>query len=225
MTDRDTGLARVLGYEFSDPSLLRQALTHRSAGRYNNERLEFLGDSVLSLVVAQELFVRYPDLPEGELSRLRSQLVCGEALTSRARVLGLGNHLVLGEGENRAGGHDRDSILADALEAVFGAVFKDGGFTAVQKVILHVYAILFSALDPGRVEKDPKTRLQEFLQKRGLAVPLYETIEVSGESHRLRFIVECHVSGSAEPTRGEGTSRRQAEQDAAAKACLRLGAS
>lgn len=224
MSGRITDLTRAIGYEFSDIGLIRQALTHRSAGRSNYERLEFLGDAVLNLVIAEELFSRCPNLPEGELSRLRSQFVCRESLAERARSIGLGEHLILGEGEIRSGGHDRDSILADTLEAVFGATFRDGGFAAAHRVILVVYAGILAGFDPDRIEKDPKTRLQEFLQKRGQPTPAYETVEVSGDPHRQHFTVECRVTGEAEPVRGEGASRRQAEQDAAAKACARFGA-
>jgi len=216
-------LALKLGYGFVDPSLLQLALTHRSHGRNHNERLEFLGDSVLNLIIAEALFDRFPGLAEGDLSRLRAQLVRGEALAGLARALSLGAHLALGEGESRNGGTDRDSILADALEAVFGAVLKDGGMASARQVILKLYDDKIRSLDPEHVEKDPKTRLQEFLQKRGLPVPIYETVQVSGEAHEQWFVVECRVGGSA-AARGEGTNRRQAEQDAAAKAWMRIGA-
>lgn len=224
MSGRRTDLVRALGYEFADSDLIRQALTHRSAGRSNYERLEFLGDAVLNLVIAEELFSRCPNLPEGELSRLRSQFVCRDTLAERARSINLGDHLILGEGEIRSGGHDRDSILADTLEAVFGAAFRDGGFEAAHHVILAIYAGMLTGFDSERIEKDPKTRLQEFLQKRGQPTPAYETVEISGDPHRQHFIVECRVAGEQEPVRGRGTSRRQAEQDAAAKACVRFGA-
>ncbi|MHB1950682.1 MAG: ribonuclease III [Acidiferrobacteraceae bacterium] len=223
MSARGENLVHALGYHFTDAGLIRQALTHRSAGRDNYERLEFLGDAVLNLVMAEELFNRCPGLPEGELSRVRSQFVCQERLAERARAIGLGEHIVLGEGEIRSGGHDRDSILADALEAVFGAIFRDGGFSAARAVILAVYGHALAGLDPAQIEKDPKTRLQEFLQKRGRLKPVYETVGISGDPHRQRFTVECRVEGEPDLARGEGASRRQAEQDAAAKMCERFG--
>lgn len=222
MSRKGAGLASGLGYEFTEPTWLQRALTHRSHGRNHNERLEFLGDSVLSLVIAEALFDRFPGLAEGDLSRLRAQLVRGETLATLARALDLGAHLALGEGESRSGGHDRDSILADALEAVFGAVLKDGGLDAARRVILGLYEAKIRGLDPDHVEKDPKTRLQEFLQKRGLPVPVYETLEVSGEAHEQWFVVECRIAGSA-VAEGEGANRRQAEQDAAARAWGRVG--
>ena len=212
-----------IGYVFADEGLLRQALTHRSASRENNERLEFLGDAVINLVVAEALFDRFPALEEGELSRLRAQLVRAGTLTDHARRLGLGEWLALGEGETRSGGDNRDSILADAMEAIFGAVLKDGGFDAARTVVHVVYAEALAAVDPLSSCKDPKTRLQELLQKQALPIPVYRTVEVLGAAHRQRFVVECQIAGPAGfAERGEGGSRRQAEQEAAARILVRL---
>lgn len=216
-------LGQRIGHVFADEGLLRQALTHRSASRDNNERLEFLGDAVVNLVVAEALFDQFPDLEEGELSRLRAQLVRAATLTQHARRLGLGEWLALGEGESRSGGENRDSILADAMEAVFGAVLKDGGFAAARAVVHVVYADALAAIDPLRSCKDPKTRLQELLQKQALPIPVYRTVQVLGAAHRQRFVVECHVGGAGGiAERGEGGSRRQAEQEAASRVLARL---
>ncbi len=224
MTGRGTLLAECLGHAFSDPALLARALTHRSKGGRNNERLEYLGDSVLGLVIAEALYRRFPDLTEGELTRVRARLVRQETLARLARDARIGDRLQLGEGELKSGGHDRDSILADALEAVFGAVFVDGGFAAATSVIGRLYRSALDEVDPAAVLKDPKTRLQEYLQKLSLAVPSYHVIEITGEPHQQHFAVECAASGLPQPVRGEGTSRRAAEQDAAARAYVVLTA-
>ena len=212
-------LARLLGYVFHDATLLARALTHRSRSSQNYERLEFLGDSILSFVVADVLYDRYPQLSEGELTRLRATLVRRETLATIARELDLGDCLDLGGGELKSGGFDRDSILADALEAVFGAVYKDGGIEAVRGVVLHRYQSILNSIDPSSILKDPKTRLQEFLQRQSLATPTYSVLELSGEPHQMRFVVECRVPGLVEAVRGEGSSRRYAEQAAATRAC------
>jgi len=213
--DIESWCDRQLGYQFQDRSLLQQALTHRSRGASNYERLEFLGDSVLGMVVAEALFDRFPATREGVLTRLRATLVRRNTLAEIARRLRLGDQLALGQGELRSGGFDRDSILADALEAVIGAVYKDGGWQAARSIILEQYRSLLENLDPDQELKDPKTRLQEYLQKRSRPVPAYRILEVEGEPHRLHFVVECTVEGLAESVRGEGSSRRAAEQDAA----------
>jgi ribonuclease III len=217
-------LARRLGYTFKDPLLLRQALTHRSHGAPNNERLEFLGDGLLNFVVARMLFERFPMLPEGDLSRLRASLVNQQSLAEIAGSLALGAQLRLGEGELKSGGYRRPSILADALEAVIGALFLDGGFAAAEQVLQRLYEPLLSAADPSAMGKDPKTMLQEFLQGRRLALPQYSVVEVSGEAHEQHFRVECAISEPALRTHGEGPNRRAAEQEAARAAFERLAA-
>lgn len=199
-----------------------RALTHRSRSSQNYERLEFLGDSILSFVVADVLYDRFPQLSEGELTRLRATLVRRETLATLARELDLGDCLELGSGELKSGGFDRDSILADTLEAVFGAVYKDGGIEAVRQVVLRRYQPILNNIDPNSILKDPKTRLQEFLQRKSLATPTYTVLEVSGEPHQQRFVVECSVTGLTQAVRGEGSSRRYAEQAAAMRACALL---
>src|SRR4051794_12263023 len=176
-------LVRLLGYRFGDASLLRQALTHRSFGTPHNERLEFVGDAVLNCVVARALYQRFPDTPEGDLSRQRANLVNKDTLARVARGLSLGDMVRLGEGEVRSGGSDRSSILADALEAVFGAVFLDGGYDAARAVIDAVYGDILKHADPTVLAKDPKTRLQEWLQARKIAVPAYTVVATRGEAH------------------------------------------
>ena len=219
MSRTHNALAKQLGHVFRDTTLLARALTHRSRSSQNYERLEFLGDSILSFVIADVLYDRYPQLSEGELTRLRATLVRRETLATLARELDLGDCLDLGGGELKSGGFDRDSILADALEAVIGAVYKDGGIEAVREVVLRRYQPILDSIDPGSILKDPKTRLQEFLQRNSLATPIYSVLEVSGEPHQQRFVVECRVPGMAEAVRGEGSSRRYAEQAAATRAC------
>lgn len=220
----ETSLAERLGYNFNDPSLLRQALTHRSHGMPNNERLEFLGDGLLNFVVAMMLFERYPRLPEGDLSRLRASLVNQQSLAQMAGSLALGEQLRLGEGELRSGGHRRPSILADALEAVIGALFLDGGFVATERTLRRLYEPILSGIDPAATGKDPKTMLQELLQGRRLALPQYSVVEVSGEAHEQHFRVECAIGELELHTHGEGPSRRAAEQEAARAAFQRLAA-
>ena len=215
-------LLRLLQYRFREPSLLALALTHRSRGSNNNERLEFLGDSVLNLIISALLYERFPDLSEGDLTRLRASLVNKPSLAALARELSLGQHLQLGEGELRSGGFDRDSILADALEAVFGAIYLDGGVDEARRVIASRYRDSLERLDPRAVPKDPKTRLQEYLQKRSLPTPDYVVTQVSGDAHNQRFVVECRTEALDELVRGEGNSRRLAEQQAAALALERL---
>jgi len=219
LTDKLREFAQRLGYEFGDPSLLARALTHRSRGQRNYERLEFLGDSILSFLIADSLYDRFPDLAEGDLTRLRATLVRRETLAMLARQLRLGDFLELGSGELKSGGFDRDSILADALEAVLGAVYKDGGMEAGSKVVSELYMQVFDSIDPLAITKDPKTRLQECLQGRSLPTPSYEVVSISGEPHQQHFVVQCRVSGIQDPISGEGPSRRNAEQAAAARAC------
>ena len=208
----------ALDHAFNDPNLLRQALTHRSYGIPHNERLEFVGDAILNCVVALSLYERYPALPEGELSRVRAHLVNKETLAQVARRLDLGASIRLGEGELRSGGADRSSILADAMEAVFGAVFLDAGFAAARRTVDAVYADLLRDADPAALGKDPKTRLQEWLQGQRLSVPEYAIVATTGEAHAQQFVVECRIAGLSIVAAGTGASRRAAEQDAAAKA-------
>jgi ribonuclease-3 len=213
-----TTLRDRLGCAFRRPELLAQALTHRSYGANHNERLEFVGDAVLNCVVAATLFERFPAIPEGELSRVRASLVNRGTLARLARGLSLSAEIRLGEGELKSGGADRSSILADALEAVIGAVFVDAGYDAARRVIERVYAAEFVCLDPAALGKDPKTRLQEWLQARRLAVPDYAVTRVAGEAHAQTFTVECRIPALAIVAAGSGTNRRAAEQDAAAEA-------
>lgn len=211
-------LSQLLNYEFKNIELLELAVTHCSKGTDNNERLEFLGDSVLNLTISAVLYDRYPKLEEGELTRLRASLVKKDTLARLARELELGEFLRLGTGELKSGGFERDSILADALEAVLGAVFLDAGIDEARSTILNVYGGTLERIRPDTVQKDPKTRLQEYLQKRVFSTPIYKVVEVTGEAHNQRFRVECIVPGLEEPVQGVGKSRRNAEQQAAAKA-------
>lgn len=209
-------LQERLGCSFSDRGLLVRALTHRSAGPDNNERLEFLGDAVLSFVVAEMLFESHPDASEGELSRYRASLVSGEALGAIALELGIGQHLHLGEGELKSGGQRRASILADALEALVGAIYLDRGLEAARALAARLLRQRLEELPQASELKDAKTRLQEWLQGRGLGLPEYTVMEVSGEPHEQRFRVRCDVNGLAIAAEAEGSSRRRAEQEAAA---------
>jgi ribonuclease-3 len=208
-------LAARLGHEFRRPELFDQALTHRSHGARHNERLEFVGDAVLNCVVARALFERFPDLPEGDLSRVRASLVNRDTLADVARRLALSRSIRLGEGEQRSGGAERPSILADALEAVYGAVFLDGGFEAAREVIDRTFGAVLGDADPAALGKDPKTRLQEWLQGRRLPVPAYRIVAVAGEAHAQTFTAECAIAPLAIVTQGHGASRRIAEQAAA----------
>ena len=211
-------LCRELDYRFSDPDLLARALTHRSKNADNYERLEFLGDSVLNFTISSLLYDRYPDLSEGELTRLRAGLVKKETLAGLARKYEIGGCLEMGGGELKSGGFERDSILADALEAVIGAVYSDGGVASARAVITRIYQSTLDSLSPQSLQKDPKTRLQELLQRRSAQLPVYNVLEVSGEPHKQLFLVECLVPGIDEPVQGHGVTRRGAEQQAAAKA-------
>jgi ribonuclease-3 len=211
-----------LGYAFRDRALLDQALTHRSHGAVHNERLEFIGDAVLNCVVAAALYERFPEVSEGDLSRLRAHLVNQATLARLARALDLGALLRFGDGEQRSGGADRSSIVADALEAVFGAVFLDGGFDAARKAIRAVYARELAELDPAALGKDPKTRLQEWLQARRMPVPEYAIVDTAGAAHAQSFTVECRVPSLSIVTSAIGPSRRAAEQAAAALAHARV---
>ncbi len=215
-------LERRLGYHFRQPDLLETALTHRSAGRRNNERLEFLGDAILGFVISEALFERFPEATEGQLSRMRSHLVRGETLAELARELELGEYLILGAGELKSGGYRRESTLADAFEALIGAIYRDNGLDAAREFVLAHLQPYIERLDPTGILKDPKTRLQELMQARGLPLPGYEVKSVQGKTHEQQFEVVCHVEGLPEPVRGTGGSRRKAEQAAAAAALERL---
>jgi ribonuclease-3 len=216
-------LEKHLGYRFQDAQLLQQALTHRSAGSRNNERLEFLGDAVLGSVIAAELYHRYPQAREGKLSRLRSTLVRRESLAGIAQDLQLGDYLQLGAGERRSGGHARDSILSDALEAVFGAIYLDSGFATARDCILTLFSERMQLVSGVMTLKDAKTRLQEYLQAQRKPLPVYEVVQISGEAHDQFFRVSCSVAGlDVEPGRGSGGSRRLAEQAAAEDLLARL---
>jgi len=215
-------LAGRLGHAFADGDLLAQALTHRSFGASQNERLEFVGDAVLNCVVGASLYHRFPALDEGSLSRVRASLVNQDTLARVARTLDLGSLLRLGEGEVRSGGAQRPSILADALEAVFGAVFLDAGFDAARRAIERAYAEILTQADPAVLGKDAKTRLQEWLQARKLAVPEYVVVATHGEAHAQSFDVECRVAPLRIVTAAQGASRRAAEQAAAQEALRAL---
>ena len=215
-------LCQQLGYRFAQPQLLQRALTHRSYSAAHNERLEFLGDSVLNCSIAKYLYDTYPDLPEGELSRLRSNLVNQQTLSTLAQQLDLGEQLLLGEGERKSAGFRRPSILADALEALFGAVWLDADFATAERVVLGLYVPFISRTDLKTLGKDPKTLLQEYLQARKLALPRYSVTEIKGEAHAQTFVVSCEIEQLGMETRGEGASRRIAEQDAAERACQKI---
>jgi len=210
-------IERSFGYAFVQPELLSAALTHRSAGAQHNERLEFLGDSVLNCSVARLLYDAHPEADEGALSRLRATLVSGDALAQIALQLGLGEYLRLGPGELKSGGFRRASILADTLEAILGAILLDSGFDAAAAVITRVMASRLSALPAADQLKDPKTRLQEALQGRGIALPVYTLTAVAGDAHAQSFTVTCEVPVFGLAAVGEGGSRRRAEQLAATK--------
>lgn len=212
--------AKALGHRFADATLLERALTHRSAAHANNERLEFLGDALLNLLVAELIYEVHPRASEGDMTRLRAALVNGGALAGMARAQQLGDHLHLGPGELKSGGHRRDSILADAFEAVIAAAYLDAGWTACRELVRGLFAPLVA--EGARTPKDAKTRLQELLQAKGLPLPVYELVATSGEEHARIFDVTCRVESLDESFRGSASSRRGAEQIAAELALARL---
>ena len=212
------GFTRRIGYRFTDPELLRRALTHRSHSSSHNERLEFLGDSVLNCAVALELYEKFPQLAEGDLSRLRANIVHQPSLAAAAQRFAFGEQLRLGEGELKSGGARRPSILADSVEAVVGAVFLDGGFAAARQVVRALLGDALDTIDPATPSKDPKTLLQEYLQARKMALPQYAVVATRGEAHDQQFQVECAVPELGVRSLGEGSSRRAAEQEAARQA-------
>ena len=208
-------LERKIGYQFNDADLIHLALTHRSAAGKHNERLEFLGDSILSFVVADELYHRFPKVNEGDMSRMRATLVRGHTLAELGREFALGDYLKLGPGELKSGGFRRDSILADAVEAIIGAIYLDSDTEVVRGIILSWYQTRLDSIEPGVSQKDPKTRLQEFLQGRKKPLPVYTVTKIKGEAHNQEFTVSCDIAGVEKPVVGKGTSRRKAEQAAA----------
>lgn len=215
-------LQQALDYRFADPGLLDQALTHSSAGRRNNERLEFLGDSILNHIIAEALFHRFPRAREGELSRMRASLVRGETLAAIGGELELGAHLNLGSGERRSGGHRRGSILADAFEAVVGAILLDSDVERCRACVLALFADRLEQTGPDSVGKDAKTQLQEWLQAANLPLPEYDLLEASGREHARQFRVACRLETPRLETEGRGSSRRKAEQHAAGLALEKL---
>ena len=216
MTDRAARVRDRLGYQFTEPALVGHALNHRSARGQSNERLEFLGDAVLDAVISHRLYARYPEADEGVLSRLRAALVRKATLAELGRSLEIGDLVTLGPGELGSGGSHRDSIIADALEALLGAVFLDGGYDAAEQVIDAVFGARLTALDLASAEKDAKTRLQEWLQARGLALPQYTLLASRGPDHAREFMVRCQLESPAVDAEASGSSRRVAEQRAAA---------
>ena len=217
MDKAERWLEKTLQLRFDDQGLFVRALTHRSAKGRNNERLEYLGDAVLDFVISEALFRLRPQADEGDLSRLRSSLVKDSTLAAIATELDVGDHLILGSGERKTGGHRRQSILADALEALFGAIYLDAGFDVAKAVIERIYAERLASLPDAAELRDPKTRLQEWLQARKFGLPVYELVEVTGKDHKQRFAVSCSVNELAQTTHGEAASRRSAEQQAARK--------
>lgn len=212
----------TLGYEFQDETLLKRALTHRSAAGPHNERMEFLGDAVLQLVISEYLYENRPDTREGRLSRLRSRLVKDSTLGAVGAKLGIGEHLRLGSGEKKTGGHRRESIIADAVEAIFAAVYLDTGMEAAREVIFTALGERIDGLPQGGELRDPKSRLQEFLQARKIPLPDYQTERVTGKAHAQTFEVSCRVAELELKSNGKGSSRRAAEQAAAEAMLTRL---
>jgi len=217
-----SGIARALGHEFADTRLLERALTHRSAGGANNERLEYLGDAVLDFLIAEALYFRFPQAPEGALTRLRATLVRRETLAAVARERGIGEFVRLGPGEKKSGGWRRDSILSNTLEALIGAVYLDAGLDRAREVVMDLFSTHMSGLSAAEPGKDPKTTLQEFLQARHRPLPVYTVIAEEGEAHDRLFRVRCVVGDSGTTVEAEGRSKRSAEQAAAQLALTEL---
>jgi ribonuclease-3 len=221
---RHPDLERRIGHRFKVPELLAQALTHRSFGSPHNERLEFLGDSVLGCAITELLYMKHPDLPEGKLSTMRAGLVSKESLARIAGELGISGFLQLDDSAAKNKGSERPSILADALEAIYGAVFLDAGYTSAREVIVKTFGPVLSQLDPAAVEKDPKTRLQEYLHAKRRSPPRYRVLSTTGEQQNLTFEVECAIDEPNLVASGSGSSRRRAEQQAAANLLKQIGA-
>lgn len=218
-------LLKKLGFSFNNIELLNEALTHRSYAAKNNERLEFLGDGILNFVIAHELFKLYPDVQEGDLSRLRANLVNRESLAEIAKQLNLGEVIKLGSGELKSGGYRRPSILADTVESILGAVYSDGGFDSCRDLIVRLYAYRLAAPADLQSLKDPKTQLQELLQSRRFSLPDYQVVNVTGHAHAQIFHVKCTIDQMNIKVNGEGKSRRKAEQLAAEKAIIEVASS
>ncbi|WP_343154949.1 ribonuclease III [Buchnera aphidicola (Pseudoregma panicola)] len=216
-------IQKTLGYVFNKTELLKQALTHRSASNKHNERLEFLGDSILSFIIANALYKCFPLVNEGDMSRMRATLVRGNTLAQIAHKFDLGEYLKLGQGELKSGGFRRESILANTVEALIGSIFLDSNIKITEKLILKWYHNRLKYINPKDTKKDPKTRLQEFLQSKHFPLPTYYIIQVYGEAHSQLFTIRCKIYGVKNHVVGIGTSRRKAEQDAAKRALLKLG--
>lgn len=216
-------LERAIGYRFADGELAKLALSHKSFGKENNERLEFLGDSLLNLIIAEALFRKFPSAKEGELSRLRSQFVKGETLAEIAREKNLGELILLGSSELKSGGFRRASILADVIEALIGAIYLDAGMDVCQRKVLEWYQPRLSSADIALSVKDPKTRLQEYMQERGKSLPCYRVVEESGQNHAREYLIECRLLGETETFEAKACSKRAAEKVAAEKALIYLG--
>ena len=216
--ERQASLSRIIHYTFQDASLMMMALTHRSFNAQHNERLEFLGDSILSFLIAQELYQRFPKIDEGDLSRLRAQLVKESSLSSIATSMGLGDFIQLGEGELKSAGWRRPSILADTLEAIIGAIYLDAGIEPAHQFVLRFFEKQLNEIDPKLIQKDAKTLLQELLQSQKSDLPIYTVVSIEGEAHSQSFAIECIIKKSNIKTQGIGQSRRIAEQEAASKA-------
>ena len=216
--ERQASLSRIIHYTFQDASLMMMALTHRSFNAQHNERLEFLGDSILSFIVAQELYQRFPKIDEGDLSRLRAQLVKESSLSNIATAMGLGDFIQLGEGELKSAGWRRPSILADTLEAMIGAIYLDAGIEPAHQFVLRFFEKQLNEIDPKLIQKDAKTLLQELLQSQKSDLPIYTVVSIEGEAHSQSFTIECIIKKSNIKTQGIGQSRRIAEQEAASKA-------
>lgn len=216
-------IQKVLGYTFTHTDLLKQALTHRSASSKHNERLEFLGDSILSFVIANALYQHFPYINEGDMSRMRATLVKGNTLAEIASEFDLGEYLKLGQGELKSGGFRRESILANTIEALIGSIYLDSNIETVEELILKWYEKRLEKISPGEKQKDPKTRLQEYLQSKHLDLPIYFIVDVYGEAHNQLFTIHCKISIMTACFIGTGSSRRKAEQDAAQKALIQLG--
>lgn len=216
-------LSKKLGYQFNDISVLQHALTHRSMGAINNERLEFLGDSLVNFMIADVLFHQFNRLPEGDMSRVRAHLVKGDTLAVIGREYGLSDYLVLGPGELKSGGYRRDSIIADSVEAIIASVYEDGGLDACRQLVSRFYQKRLQVLDPKKVGKDPKTRLQEYLQSQNEDLPQYSIISVNGAAHDQEFTVSCYVGKLNSKFEAIATNRRKAEQKAAEIALEALG--
>jgi ribonuclease-3 len=216
--ERQASLSRIIHYTFYDPSLLIMALTHRSFSAQHNERLEFLGDSVLSFLIANELYKRFPRIDEGDLSRLRAQLVKESSLSTIATSMGLGDFIRLGEGELKSAGWRRPSILADTFESIIGAIYLDGGIEPAHQFVLRFFETQLNEINPKLIQKDPKTLLQELLQSKKSDLPIYTVVSIEGEAHSQTFTIECQIKKLNIKTQGVGNSRRIAEQEAASKA-------